>query len=32
MGERAFEFMEEEVGINMNTTKVLATTELFNIE
>jgi lipopolysaccharide/colanic/teichoic acid biosynthesis glycosyltransferase len=32
MGERAFEFMEEKVGINMNTTKVLATTELFNIE
>ena len=32
MGERAFAFMEEKVGINMNTTKVLATTELFNIE
>ena len=32
MGERAFEFMEEKVGINMNTTKVLATTEIFNIE
>ena len=32
MGERAFQFMEEKVGINMNTTKVLATTEIFNIE
>jgi lipopolysaccharide/colanic/teichoic acid biosynthesis glycosyltransferase len=32
MGEQAFKFMEENVGIDMNTTKVLATTELFNIE
>ena len=32
MGERAFDYLSGKVGVNMNTTKVLATTEIFNIE